>query len=179
MADTQYLHGLDDTLRKLQALPKEISGKKGGPVGRALRAGANVIAKQAKANVRAIVVEPNADGRPSQSTGALEKAIGVSRNKHPQLDGANEGYEVKVRGGIIRKYANSRFNRGKRRDGKEYSTEPNEFYGRMLETGTEKMRPHPWLQPAYMSERQKALETVVSELNKGIDKIIKKLSKGR
>ncbi len=177
MADTQTLHGLDDVMRKLQALPKELSGKKGGPVARALRKGGNVIAAQAKANVRAIVAAPNAGGEASRSTGALEKAIGVTRNKRPQLDGANEGVEVKVRGGIIRKYANSRFNRGKRRDGKEYKTEPNEFYGRMLETGTEKMRPHPWLAPAFMTERQKALDTIVSSLLTDIARIVKKLSK--
>ena len=157
MADTQYLHGLDDTLRKLQALPKEISGKRGGPVLAALKKGAKVIQRQAIANL-----EANADKADGYAnTGTLAKSVAIGRDPKPEKSGANERVRVFVR-------------RKTYPDGtKTIAT------ARYLEFGTEKQKAKPWLQPAYMSERQKALETVVSELNKGIDKIIKKLSKGR
>jgi HK97 gp10 family phage protein len=157
MADTQTLHGLDDVLRKLRALPPEIVSKRGGPVKAALRKGAKVIADQAVQNIEAIVQKPDEDGY--VSTGTLAKSVAVSRDPKPQQSGANERYRVHVR-------------RKAYPDGtKTIAT------ARYLEFGTEQRPPTPWLLPAFMSKRQQALETVVTELNKGIDRIVKKLSR--
>jgi HK97 gp10 family phage protein len=50
--------------------------------------------------------------------------------------------------------------------------------GRWLEFGTEEQPAEPWMTPAFMSSKEKALSTVVEELNKGIDRAIAKVSKG-
>jgi HK97 gp10 family phage protein len=154
MADTQTLHGLDDVLRKLKALPPEIVSKRGGPVKAALRKGAKVISAQAVENINAL-----ADISPYENTGILADAVTVSRDPNPQKSGANERYRVHLR-------------RKKHPNGVTAVAA-----GRYLEFGTEKRQPTPWLLPAFMSKRQQALDTVVSELNKAIDRIIKKLSR--
>mgnify|MGYP000948502824 FL=1 len=157
MADTQTLHGLDDVLAKLKALPPEIVSKRGGPVKSALRKGAKVIADEAVRNIRAIV-----DGGDDDyvSTGLLAKSVVVRRDPQPQKSRANERYRVML----------SR----KKYPGRKLGTIAT---GRYLEFGTEKQRPTPWLGPAFMSKRQQALETVVRELNAGIARIVRKPSR--
>lgn len=67
--DTQTLHGLDDILAKLKSLPPEIASKRGGGlVGKALRKGAVVIQKAAKANVRKVTSNTEAAGYASTRT---------------------------------------------------------------------------------------------------------------
>lgn len=158
MADTQTLHGVDDLLRKLKALPPSIVSKRGGPVKSALRKGAKVIADQAVQNIDQIVDRPDDAGYVSTKT--LAKSVAVSRDPRPQKEGANERYRVHLR---KRTYPDGT---------KTVAT------GRYLEFGTEQRPPTPWLLPAFMARRQQALDTVVSELSKGIDRIIKKLSRG-
>jgi len=50
--------------------------------------------------------------------------------------------------------------------------------GRYLEFGTEHQKAEPWMTPAFMSSKERALQTVVDELLKGIEKAIAKVSKG-
>lgn len=157
MADTQTLKGVDDLLRKLKALPPEIVSKRGGPVKSALRKGAKVIADQAIENITQIANGPDESGY--VSTGTLAKSVAVSRDPRPQRSGANERYRVHLR---KRTYPDGT---------KTVAT------GRYLEFGTEQRPPTPWLLPAFMSKRQEALDTVISELGKSIDRIIKKLSR--
>lgn len=154
--DTQNLHGVDDFLRKLKSLPPEIVSKRGGPVKSALRKGGVVIQKAAQQQINTITAKPDEDGY--VSTGTLAKAVVVRRDPRPQRSGANERYRVLV---ARRKYPDGT---------KTIAT------GRYLELGTEKRAPTPWLTPAYFSARQEALNTVVSELEKSINRIIKKLS---
>jgi HK97 gp10 family phage protein len=158
MADTQTLHGLDDVLRKLKALPPAIVSKRGGPVKSALRKGAKVIGDAAQENIRAIVQKPEESGYVSTDT--LAKSVAVSRDPRPQKSGANERYRVHLR---KRQYPDGT---------KTIAT------GRYLEFGTEQRPPTPWLLPAFMAKRQQALDTVVSELTKGIERIVRKLSRG-
>lgn len=166
--------GLNGVLQTLQSLPPEIVSAKGGPVKNALRKAAQVIQKQAKANVRAIVAEPNKDGRPTQSTGALEKAITVTRGK---MRGTVKGekYLVRVPHKLV-KYANTKKNQRLGRVGKYYKQEPPTYYGRMLEYGTSKMRPHPWLRPAVEQKGAEAIQVFTDDLNKSIDATVKKLA---
>ena len=165
MADTQTIHGLDDVLAKLKALPPEIVSKRGGPVRKALRKGAMVIVNEWKAQVQRVIDEPNVNAEPEQSTGLLKSSIGATLDSKPQRHGANERYVVRPRN---RKYPNT---------GKHVVTTAQ--VARLLEYGTEKMAAHPWAVPGYMASRQRALDTVVRELNLGIDLIVKKLSKQR
>ena len=153
--DTQTLKGADDLLRKLKALGKA-AGKNGGPVRAGLRKGAVVIQKAAQANLAA-----NADQTDGYvNTGLLAKSVAVGRDPKPQQSGANERFRIFVR-------------RKTYPDGtKTIAT------ARYLEYGTEHQRAKPWLLPAFMSERQRALDTVITETSKAIDRLIKKISKG-
>jgi HK97 gp10 family phage protein len=155
MADTQTLRGLDDVLRKLKSLPPEIVSKRGGPVKAALRKGAAVIAKEWVQQIGQVVDAPDESGY--VSTGTLAKSVTVSRDPRPQLSGANERYRVHVR---KRTYPDGT---------KTVAT------ARYLEFGTEKRPPTPTLTPAFFAARQRALSTVVDELNKRIAAIIRKL----
>jgi HK97 gp10 family phage protein len=160
MADTQTLHGLDDVLARLKALPPEIVSRRGGPVKSALRKGAKVIADRAVSNIRAITSQPEGEGDRYVSTDTLAKSVAVSRDPKPQQSGANERYRVHLR---KRTYP----------DGTRTIAT-----GRYLEFGTEMRAATPWLQPAFMEARQRALDTVVDELGKGIARAIKKHSRG-
>jgi len=163
MTDTRTLHGLDDVLAKLKALPPEIVSKRGGPVLQALRKGAKVVQNEWKANIRNVVTNPAAAGYASTKT--LEKSVVVVRSKNPQGKGANEAVTVLITRGKKGVYPD--------RDGlKAIAT------GRYLEFGTEHQKAEPWATPGYMSSREKALSTVVDELGKGIEKAIAKVSKG-
>lgn len=158
--DTQTMKGLDDVLAKLEALPREIASKNGGPVRAALRKGAIVIRDEWQSQVQRVIDEPNVGGRPTVSTGLLKSSITVTRDSKPQRARANERFVVRVRS---KKYP----------DGK--TTTPQ--VARLLEYGSEKMQAKPWAAPGFMSRRQQALNTVVTELNKGIERIVKKLSR--
>ena len=158
------IQGLDGVLRKLQALPKEVTQKRGGPVRSSLRKGANVIRKQAQANVRQIVATPNQGGQ-DESTGTLEKSIRVIRGKpHKTLNGERMFVLVPRR----RRYPISK---------RTPSGINVALVGRMLEYGTTKRRPMPWMGPAFHAKKTEAVTTIVRELNKGIDRIVKKLER--
>ena len=158
MADTQTLRGLDDVLRKLKALPPAIVSKRGGPVRKALRKGAVVVQKEWQSQIRQIVEQPDPSGY--VSTGTLEKNVQVSLDSKPGRSKANEAYRVKIK-------------RKTYPDGtKTIAT------ARYLEFGTEDRPATPFATPGYFASRQKALDTIVTELNRGIDAIIKKLSRG-
>lgn len=159
MTDTRTLHGLDDVLAKLKALPPEIVSKRGGPVAAALRKGGNVIQKEAKSNIRKVTQDTEASGYASTKT--LEKAVVVRRDPNPKRSGANERYRVMI---SRKKYEG--------RDTKAVAT------GRWLEFGSEHQKAEPWMTPAFMSSKERALATVVDELNKGVAKAIAKVSKG-
>lgn len=167
MADTQTLHGLDDILAKLRALPPELASKRGGPVGKALRKGAVVIQKAAKANVRQVVA--NTVGAGYASTKTLERAIVIRRDSKPQMSGASERYQVRISSGAKAQYPS--------RQGQKEAVKAAQT-GRWLEYGTEDQRAEPWMTPAFFSSRERALATVVDELIKGVDAAIAKVSKG-
>ena len=155
--EMQNIHGLEGVLEALKQLPADIVSKNGGVVRVALRKGAVVFVKQAKQNVQRIISEDEArGGDQAVSTGALLKAIGTVRDRHPEQSGANERYVVKAR-----------------RAPKVHNLSPAQ-YGRDMEFGFEHQTAKPWMTPAYYARRQEALDTVVRELKKGVDKAILK-----
>lgn len=176
--------GMDDTLAMLRSLPPEIVSKNGGPVRSALRAGAAVIRDAAIANVRRIVAEPNKDGRPSRSTGLLEQSIVVIRGRRGEVAaGTGERFLVWVRRGAAKKYVNNVRNRRAGRaswtGAKTYQTEGPAFYGRFLEYGTRKMRPHQWLRPAFTQKRQEATDVIMRTLQRRLALVIRRLERSR
>lgn len=156
------IEGLQGVLKTLQSLPPEVVSKRGGPVRAALRKAAVVIQKQEIENLRTIIATPNKDGT-NKSSGLLEKNIVVTRGR---LGGGINGerYLVRIRTksypvkGTSEKVVTSQI-------------------ARLLEYGTEMRKPYPFIRPAFELKKQEATDTFVSELNKGIERILKKLEK--
>jgi HK97 gp10 family phage protein len=167
------ISGIDGVLDMLKNLPPEVVSKRGGPVKKALRKAAVIIQKEAQKNIRNIVLEPNKDGRPTKSTGSLEKAVTVGRGKY--MGGSlGERYMVWLPR-EKRKYANTKENVRKRRVGKTYTVESPQFYGRFLEYGTSKMQKKPWLRPALMSKGDQAIAVARDALLKEIERVTQKM----
>lgn len=167
------ISGIDGVLDMLKNLPADVVSKRGGPVKKALRKAAVIIQKEAQNNIRKIVLEPNKDGKPSKSTGSLEKAVTVGRGKY--LGGTlGERYMVWLPR-EKKKYANTRENVRKRRVGKTYTVESPQFYGRFLEYGTSKMQKKPWLRPALMSKGDAAIAVARNSLLAELEKITQKM----
>ncbi len=163
MASSVNIEGLDGLLQALQALPREIASKNGGPARAALARGAKIIRDEAR------VLVP-------KDTGAVAANIVMKRDGRPDRFGVNERYTVGVRGGAKR-YANTKRNVRKGRAGKEYKTAGNTYYWRFLEFGTEKQRAQPFLRPAFESKQQEAMNAIVDTLTKGIARAAKKVAR--
>lgn len=159
MAQLQYVKGLEGILDTLKRLPPEIVSRGGGPVRVALRKAGIVIQREAQENVRRIVAEPNKDGRPSSSTGNLEKAIIVSRKK-PAQGFKGERYHVRVKRGA-----------------KNVNGATANKYGGILEFGYEGVPAKPWLRTAFETKKHEALDVFVSEMRKRLDAAVKKARK--
>lgn len=163
--DTKTLHGADDLLARLKALPPELVSKRGGPVAAGLRKGARVILKEAQRNILAVTRDSAAAGY--VPTKVLHDALAIRRDPRPQRSGANEKMQVFVRRN--RKYEGRLNTRGKPLTAI--------MTARWLEFGSEHQRAEPWMLPAFMASRERALQTVVVEIEAGINRIIKKMQK--
>jgi len=149
------LTGMNDVLDMLKKLPAEVVSKNGGPVKSALRKGANVILKQAKANLQAsIATDPE-----SESTGLLLQNMVVTRGKAP-TNGKGERYLVRVR---RKGYGRAGVSTLKTANIKEY--------------GSSKQPAAPFIRPAFQSKAKDAIRTTEVELVKAIDRVVKKLAK--
>lgn len=166
------IEGLKGVLDVLKQLPPEVTSKRGGPVRASLRKAAQVLQKEAQANVRKIVLEPNLGSIPSLSTGALEKSISVLRRRFV----GGEKYTVGI-SKLKRARADTKANRRSRTVGKEYEVLPPTFYAWFLEFGTEKMRAHPFMRPAFATKKEEAVNVFTVDLNKRITAIVAKLAR--
>lgn len=82
---------LGKTVRALKALPRELSGSRGGPVRAALAGGARLIRDQARENT------PVGVGTPAP--GNMRRQIFMYRDRNPQALGLADHYIVTVRSG--------------------------------------------------------------------------------
>lgn len=164
--ETVTIEGLDKLLDRLRRLGPE-AGKRGGPVRRAARRGALVISNQAKANVARIVATPNVGGQ-DNSTGMLEKSIRPMRGR-PNRNG------IKGETFLVTVPRRARYPVDKRTPtGVSVAT-----VGKMLEYGTSKRRPYPWMGPAFHAKKGEAVQVMTDELLKGIKALEKKLGSGQ
>lgn len=154
------LTGVDHVLALLKSLPPEVVSKRGGPVKTALRKGAVVIFKAARANLQQAVSNATTEER-RQSTGLLLKNLVVTRGKEPR-DTKGERYLVRVR---RKSYG---------RKGKPVTTLAT---AQMLEYGTVKQPAEPWLRPAFETNARQAIDTATAELARGLDRIVKRLGR--
>lgn len=159
MADIR-IEGLDDVLAALMALPDSIT-KNAAPF--AMRKGANVIAKEAKA-------------RAPVRTGNLQKRIAVRKRKRkPQ--GIGLMYSVGVLGGASATYGNTKANRRKGLVGKKFQTGGTAYYWRFLEFGTEKLAAKPFLRPAFDSKAEAAVQAIADGFRTGLVRAVTKALK--
>lgn len=161
--------GLDGVLDTLRQLPPEVVSKRGGPVRAALRKGALVILRPAKANLQAAINGTTDEGK-RQSTGLLLDNLVVTRGKKPAGENG-ERYLVRVR--------RKAYSRKEADTGKPVTTRKS---ASLLEYGSSQQQAEPWLRPAFEAKKQEALDTVEADLKKSIDRIVKRLAaknKGR
>ena len=158
------IQGLDDVLKRLQELPKEVVQKRGGPVRKVTRNAAHIIRDEAKRNAQRIVSKPNIGGD-DNTTGRLVRSIRtVKGRQHKTLNG--ERYFV-----LIPKRARYPI------DKRTPTGMPVAMIGRMLEYGTVKRQPMQWARPAFHAKKGEAVRYVQRELPKEIDKVVKKLAR--
>jgi hypothetical protein len=157
------LSGLDGVLDTLRRLPPEVVSKRGGPVKAALRKGAVVVFKQAQVNLRQSLANS-----PRYSTGLLLKNIVVTRGKEP-IGSRGERYLVRVR---RKTYP------GKSGKSSGQNAVTTLKAAQLLEYGSSQQPAEPWLVPAFKMKAAEAIRTVEAELVRGVDRILRKISKG-
>jgi len=150
--------GLDGVLDALRALPPEIVAKRGGPVRAALRKAAVVIHKEELARLQVALANADDEGK-RLSTGLLMKNVIVTRGKKP-IGSEGERYLVRVR------------RKSYKRNGAKVTTHQT---ANLLEYGSSKQKPEPWIRPAFAMKAPAAIQTAQDELVKSINRIAKKL----
>lgn len=160
---TVRLIGLEGVLATLQSLPPEVVSRRGGVIRAALRKAAAVIQKQEIANLEQIISVPNVGGE-DRSTGLLAKNVVVSRSR-PRSGTNGERFLVRVRNKAYPKRSPN---------AKRVTTAQ---VARLLEYGTEKRAPLPFIRPAFDAKKDEAVRTFVEETDKGIERAYKKLAR--
>lgn len=164
MVEFAEIHGLEETLKALRALPTAISGKGGGPLRRALYAGAKVVRAEVK---QATPVR----------TGLLKDSIAIFRDRKPESIGMNEHYTVGIRK-QRKKYRENYRNARLGRIGKSYSAAGAAYYGKFVEFGTSKMAAHPFMRPAFEASKQAALIAFENAMRKEVGKAVEQAKRG-
>lgn len=153
MADgglTWELHGVDELGKKLNGLARAMQKKISG---RATAAAARVVKTQAVKNAprsheaHTMVV---AGQKFIVQPGNLQKSIILKRVK--PTNGLTSEHIVTVRT-------------------KPSAKGPGAFYGRFLELGTVNMPPEPFMRPAALSEKDRAVTAMIGALASGINKL--------
>lgn len=159
---TVEVEGLGELLRRLEALPKEIAGKNGGPVRRALGRAARLVRDEVRANA-------------PKRTGKLEANVIAARVRDDRPPGVSERFVVSVRGRKAR-YADTRENRRAGRVGQTYQRDGEAFYWKFIEFGTAKMAARPFIQPSFAARAADALDEFTKALGADLEKIVRKLN---
>ena len=160
MATRVEVTGLKELQARLLALPREIGDK---PLKAALRKVGKVVQDSAKARVR-------------KRTGALADNIIVARMR--RLPKGEEAVQVTIRA-RAKKYRDNRANRRRGRVGGAYEDVGPLFYARFLEFGTSKMRPYPFLRPAFEMNKAQLPELFRRELALAIETAVAKMQRIR
>lgn len=165
--ETVSIEGLDKVLDRLKALGQEASVR-GGPARKAVRAGAMVILKEARTNIRRIVAEPNKSGA-DVSSGLMEKSIRPIRAKANRRGLKGETFTLKAP-------ARARYPEGSRANGDAVQKIANILEYGGTHNGVRRQA-HPWMRPAFLSKKDEAVRVITSTILKEIDKLEKKLGR--
>ena len=143
------LRGAEKVRDALFNLPENLVGKGGTAVRASVRKAAKLIRDRAAVNLEAQISQPNIG--PEETTGLLVDNLVVQKGKAPSENG--ERQVVKIRS-------------------KEYpSGATTTQVGRLLEYGTEKREPMPWMRPAFESSKEEAAQLMIDELDRRLAKI--------
>lgn len=168
MARHVIVKGLHGCAEALRALPKEISGKNGGPLRGATFSMAKIIRDAARTNA------PRGVGTPMP--GNLKRQIFAYRDRNPKAStGANERYIIDVRTG----------KRGKRKKTRQPYGEQNPrspvnviggdaYYWFFVEFGTRLQPPQRFMTRAFEENKVLATEAFAKSLQAGIPAAIKR-----
>ena len=174
-SSTQRVEGLDQLLKNMQQLPRELVSKNGGLVRRALLRAARIIRDEAAA-------------RAPKDTGNLSKNVIAVRDRNPQATGASERYMITVKKKRYTK--NSKANAPKTSKGKiNYRAHGDAYYWRWVEFGTGprvskktgkytgQAPAQPFLRPGFENKKQAALAEFKDNLGKSVAQTVKRMRK--
>lgn len=148
MADTMNLTGFKELAKALRELGPRVAKN---TLRRSVAAGATVIRKDAMERVQV-------------DTGETRKDIQVKRERDTRGD-ASAKYSVFVRSG-----------KKSRLSGRARNVDKDSFHWKFLEFGTSKMRPFPFMRPAFESKKEQAVKVIGEKLDEGIQKAARELA---
>ena len=163
MADFK-ITGADEALRKLRDLAPKLQKK---ALNAAMRKGMTIVKKSAVAGAKRF------DDPATAQSIAKEIVVRSNAKRARRMGPGTFLVQVGVRGGA-KAYRDNRKNRAAGRVGKSYEGGGNVYHWRFLEFGTSKMRAQPFMRPALEDNVDTVTNTVASELDKAIDKIVAK-----
>lgn len=165
MAEFAKLDGLEKTVAALRALPAELASKNGGPIRRALYAGAKVM-------------RDDAQSRAPVDTGNLKANVFIYRDRDPQRSGATERYLIGVRTkrGHRARIARSRLNTRLGRVGARFRLKGDAYYWHFVEFGTQKSKAQPFLRPAFESHKSETVSTFSAKLARDVEAAVRKVA---
>jgi len=172
---TVKVEGLEQLGQNLKTFTEEIKAK-------VLRAAARKAANEVRDTAKKIAMTKL---KPGKDPPHLVDAIAVRRLSKASKNG-REFFAVGVfkisksaKTGKAYTYANTRANRRTGKVGKGYEVDPPEFYWKFHELGTVKMKKRPFLVPAFDQRKQGSPQVMAKELNAGMQRATRKLTKGK
>ena len=159
MANTVTLTGIDEMKRQLRALPAEIKKQ------RILDAALSQAAITLRDEVRRLA---------PVKTGALRENIIVYRDRKPERSNATSKYSIFVRKIKVSRKVR-RLLRKIKAAGANIKISDYAFYWKFLEFGTSKMPARPFFRPAIQATKGSFVQIVGDGIQKGIDRVVKRL----
>lgn len=162
-SSTQRVEGLDQLLKNMQQLPRELVSKNGGLVRSALFQATKLVREDVRA-------------RAPRDTGNLARNVIAVRDRNPQAAGASERYLISVRRKRQTKAAKAKA--VKKANGKiDYRKSGDAFYWRFVEFGTQNAPAQPFLRPGFEAQKQPAVDAFKDSLAKGLQRTVRKMRK--
>lgn len=157
--------GLDQILRALAELPREIVAK-GGPLTQGLAAAGKIVRDRA----RELVPVSDGDGP------HLRDQIILYRDREPTKAGVGHRYMVTVRF-KARKYKNNKLNRRLGRVGKKKASYGDFYYWRFLEFGTSTIPAKSFMRRAFEGSRGAIMSTFLAKARAGVQRVHRKVKR--
>lgn len=157
--------GVEEILRALAELPKEIVAK-GGPLTVGLAAAGKIVRDRA----RELVPVSDGDGP------HLRDQIILYRDREPTKAGVGHRYMVTVKF-KARKYKNTKRNRRLGSVGKKRADYGDFFYWRYLEFGTSHIPAKAFMRRAFESSRGAILSTFTAKAKAGVERVYRKIKR--